>query len=53
MTYTPSSGPVEALRDISLTVDLINTYMPDMPRKAGCDEVFTTEFLTKIDMPRR
>ena len=35
------------------TVDLINTYMPDMPRKVGCDEVFTTEFLTKIDMPRR
>ena len=35
------------------TVDLINTYMPDMPRKAGCDEVFTTEFLTKVDMPRR
>jgi NitT/TauT family transport system substrate-binding protein len=35
------------------TVELINTYMPDMPRKVGCDEVFTTEFLTKIEPPRR
>ncbi|MBI1734074.1 MAG: ABC transporter substrate-binding protein [Candidatus Rokubacteria bacterium] len=35
------------------TVDFINTYMPDMPRKVGCDEVFTTEFLPKILPPRR
>jgi NitT/TauT family transport system substrate-binding protein len=35
------------------TVDLLNTYMPDLPRKAGCDEVFTNEFLTKIEPPRR
>ena len=31
------------------TVEFINTYMPDMPRKVGCDEVFTNEFLP----PRR
>ncbi len=35
------------------TVELINTYMPDMPRKVGCDEVFTNDFLTKIEPPRR
>jgi NitT/TauT family transport system substrate-binding protein len=35
------------------TVDVINRYMPDMPRKVGCDEVFTNEFLTKIEPPRR
>jgi NitT/TauT family transport system substrate-binding protein len=35
------------------TVEVINTYMPDMPRKVGCDEVFTNEFLTKIEPPRR
>jgi len=34
------------------TVDVINTYMPDMPRKVSCDEVFTNEFLTKIEPPR-
>jgi len=27
--------------------------MPDMPRRVGCDEVFTNEFLTKIEPPRR
>jgi NitT/TauT family transport system substrate-binding protein len=32
------------------TVELINTYM-DVPKKAGCDEVFTNAFLTKIDVP--
>ena len=32
------------------TVELINTYM-DVPKKAGCDDVFTNSFLTKIDMP--
>jgi len=35
------------------TVDVINGYMPDMPRKVGCDEVFTNDFLTKIEPPRR
>jgi NitT/TauT family transport system substrate-binding protein len=35
------------------TVEIINTYMPDMPRKVGCDEVFTNDFLTKIEPPRR
>jgi NitT/TauT family transport system substrate-binding protein len=35
------------------TVEVINTYMPDMPRKVGCDEVFTNEFLTKVEPPRR
>ena len=35
------------------TVEFINTYMPDMPRKVGCDEVFTNDFLTKVDPPKR
>jgi NitT/TauT family transport system substrate-binding protein len=35
------------------TVEFINTYMPDLPRKVGCDEVFTNEFLTKVEPPRR
>jgi NitT/TauT family transport system substrate-binding protein len=35
------------------TVEFINTYMPDMPRKVRCDEVYTNEFLTKVDPPRR
>ena len=35
------------------TVEVINTYMPDMPRKVGCDEVFTNEFLTKVEPPKR
>lgn len=35
------------------TVELINTYMPDMPRKVACDEVFTRDFLAKIEMPKR
>jgi NitT/TauT family transport system substrate-binding protein len=35
------------------TVEFINTYMPDMPRKVGCDEVFTNDFLTKIEPPRK
>jgi len=34
------------------TVEIINSYMPDMPRKVGCDEVFTNEFLTKIEPPK-
>ena len=33
------------------TVELINTYM-DVPRKVGCDEVFTDSFLTKIEPPK-
>src|SRR5262249_3218603 len=35
------------------TVEVINSYMPNMPRKVGCDEVFTNEFLTKVEPPRR
>ena len=35
------------------TVEVINTYMPDMPRKVGCDEVFTNDFLTRVEPPRR
>jgi NitT/TauT family transport system substrate-binding protein len=35
------------------TVKFINTYMPDMPRKVGCDEVYSGEYLTRIDPPRR
>jgi NitT/TauT family transport system substrate-binding protein len=34
------------------TVEIINSYMPDMPRKVGCDEVFTNELLTKIEPPK-
>jgi NitT/TauT family transport system substrate-binding protein len=33
------------------TVEVINTYM-DVPRKAGCDEVFTNAFLPKIEPPK-
>jgi NitT/TauT family transport system substrate-binding protein len=33
------------------SVELVNTYM-NPPRKAGCREVFTTEFLTKVEMPK-
>jgi NitT/TauT family transport system substrate-binding protein len=35
------------------TVEFINTYMPDMPRKVGCDEVWSSEYLARIDPPRR
>ena len=35
------------------TTELINRYMPDMPRQVGCDEVFTNEFLTKVEPPKR
>jgi NitT/TauT family transport system substrate-binding protein len=35
------------------TVEFINTYMPDMPRKVGCDEVFTNDFLSKIEPPSK
>ncbi|MFQ5827728.1 MAG: ABC transporter substrate-binding protein [Candidatus Methylomirabilia bacterium] len=33
------------------SVELINTYMK-VPRKVGCEEVFTTEFLPRIDLPK-
>ena len=32
------------------SVDLVNTYM-GLPEKVECKDVFTTEFLPKIDMP--
>ncbi len=32
------------------SVDTVNTYM-GLPKEVSCDDVFTTEFLTKIDMP--
>src|SRR5206468_2782613 len=35
------------------TTELSNRYMPDMPRQVGCDEVFTNEFLTKVEPPKR
>src|SRR5205823_10269480 len=35
------------------TVEFINTYMPDMPRKVECDEAWTGEYLARIDPPRR
>jgi NitT/TauT family transport system substrate-binding protein len=35
------------------TVEVINSYMPNMPRKVGCDEVFTNDFLPRIEPPRR
>ena len=35
------------------TVELINTYMPDMPRKVGCEEVFSNDFLTRVEPPKR
>ena len=35
------------------TVEFINTYMPDMPRKVDCDEAWSGEYLTRIDPPKR
>jgi NitT/TauT family transport system substrate-binding protein len=35
------------------TVEFINSHMPDMPRKVGCDEVFTNDFLPKVLPPKR
>ncbi len=32
------------------SVDLVNTYM-GLPKKVECKDVFTTDFLTKVDMP--
>jgi NitT/TauT family transport system substrate-binding protein len=34
------------------TVEVINAYMPNLPRKVGCDEVYTTDFLPKILPPK-
>ncbi len=33
------------------SVDLVNTYM-GVPKKVECKEVFTNEFLTKIELPK-
>jgi NitT/TauT family transport system substrate-binding protein len=33
------------------SVDLVNTYM-GVPRKVECREVFTNEFLTKVELPK-
>jgi NitT/TauT family transport system substrate-binding protein len=35
------------------TVEFINTYMPDMPRKVACDEAYSGEYLARIDPPKR
>jgi NitT/TauT family transport system substrate-binding protein len=35
------------------TVEFINTYMPDMPRKVACDEAYSAEYLPRIDPPKR
>ena len=34
------------------TVEFINTYMPDMPRKVTCEEVWSGEYLPRIEPPR-
>ena len=34
------------------TVEFINTYMPDMPRKVSCEEVWSGEYLPRIEPPR-
>ena len=33
------------------SVDLVNTYM-GLPKKVECKDVFSTEFLTKVEMPK-
>jgi NitT/TauT family transport system substrate-binding protein len=35
------------------TVEFINTYMPDMPRKVACEEAWSGEYLARIDPPKR
>ena len=35
------------------TVEFINTYMPDMPRKVDCDEAWSGDYLARIDPPKR
>lgn len=32
------------------SVDLVNTYM-GLPKEVACEDVFTTDFLTKVEMP--
>ena len=32
------------------SVDLVNTYM-GLPKEVNCQNIFTTEFLTKVEMP--
>ena len=32
------------------SVDLVNSYM-ELPSKVACADVFTNDFLTKVDMP--
>jgi NitT/TauT family transport system substrate-binding protein len=32
------------------SVDLVNTYM-GLPKEVNCQDIFTTEFLTKVEMP--
>ncbi|MCR6669802.1 hypothetical protein [Devosia ginsengisoli] len=32
------------------SVDLVNTYM-DLPAKVDCADVFTNDYLTKIELP--
>ena len=33
------------------SVDLVNTYM-GLPKKVDCKEVYTTDFFTKVEMPK-
>jgi NitT/TauT family transport system substrate-binding protein len=33
------------------SVDLVNTYM-GLPKKVDCKDVYTTEFYTKVAMPK-
>ena len=33
------------------SVDLVNTYM-GLPKKVECKDVYSTEFLTKVEMPK-
>ena len=34
------------------SVDLVNTYM-GLPKKVECKDVFTAEFLPKVEMPKK
>ena len=34
------------------SVDLVNTYM-GLPKHVDCKDTFTTDFLTKVDMPAK
>jgi NitT/TauT family transport system substrate-binding protein len=33
------------------SVDLVNTYM-GLPKKVECKDVYTTDFFTKVEMPK-